>query len=151
MTRPGDLPLEVLANPEPNAREREIARDIAWSLGYAGPIADDPTNVAGMLALIREGYSLMGPRSIVSGHVQIPVSRLNPLEVAAATEHAWRSWFRELRRRELRPCGWPKLDRVSVRAPQIVASEPTWIELDDDDPAAEYVVLSVTCEAVPMT
>lgn len=155
MTRPGDLPLEVVANPEPNRREREIAREIAWSLGYAGSIADDPTNVAGMLALIREGYSLEGPRVIVSGtatlsrYVLEGPDRDRGLELTS--DHAWRSWFGELRRRQLRPCGWPREDRVKVRSPQLVAGEATWIELEDDATEYEYLVISVTCEAVPIT
>ena len=155
MTRPGDLPLEVIANPEPNQREREIARDIAWSLGYAGPIADDPTNVAGMLALVREGYSLEGPRSLVTGHAELSrhiyrgPDRERALELV--TDHAWRSWFGELRRRRLRPCGWPAEQLTYLGHPQIVAGEFTFVEFDEDGPEVDRLMISVTCEAVPIT
>lgn len=128
---------------EPNERERGLARSIAYGM----PVSQ----VAVVLAEVRDGASLLGPRRIVSGSARVTLRLVSPENLEAATEHAWRSWFRELRRQGCRPCGWPAEQRTHVMSPQIVAGEHTWVELEDDDPRVEYLIVSVSCEAVPMT
>jgi hypothetical protein len=145
--------ITVVDNPAPNDAERRLARDIAYALRWYGSIADDPTNLAGMLALVRDGYTLEGPRKLVSGHATIPrqvyAGPDGQRAIEAATTAAWRSWFAELVRGGLRPCGWPAVQRTYL-AFGLLSDNPgrPYVEFDDPDDA-ELLMLSVTCEAVP--
>lgn len=92
------------------------------------------------------------PHRIVSGQARI--STRGPVDRQAehferAERDAWRSWFGELLRQRLRPIGWPVVQRtyLSHRPTSSTSLEP--VEVDADDERAEYVIISVTCEAVP--
>lgn len=94
------------------------------------------------------------PHRLVSGQVQLPrVVYEGPdaeRAIAKATDYAWRSWFGELLRARLRPIGWPVVQRTYLASPNLLGSGPLEpVEVDADDERAEYVIVSVTCEAVP--
>jgi len=133
---------------EPNAAERALAARVvmdSWS---------NPEALAELLAEVREGSTLPGPRAIVMGNVRVSLRHgvaYAEGQFEAATAHAWQAWFRELRRRCLRPCGWPSEQRTYLAFPQIVAGEQTFVELEADDPRAEFLEITVACEAVSMT
>lgn len=128
-------------DPQPNETERRLARDLRMRLEH---------DIAAHLAAVREGLTLEGPRVVVSGHAELPryvflgPDRERALELA--TDHAWRSWFGELRRRNLRPCGWPTEQRTHLAMPNALEG---WVEVDED--RADRLMISVSCEAVPMT
>ena len=139
-------------NPAPNRREVEAAREIVRAFTQRGGLMLD--DLAGMLALTREGYTLEGPRRLVSGHAEIPRRVYDGPDgeraIESATEFAWRSWFRELARNGLRPCGWPAVQRTHL-AFGMLSYDPSrpYVEVDAGDERAEILMLSVTCEAVP--
>ena len=139
-----------MSEPVPNEREHAVAYDLERR--------PDRREIARCLALAREGEYLEGPRKLVSGVAQLPRSayegpdRERALE--QATAYAWRSWFDELRREGLRPCGWPAVQHTYVATPTfsmqpINGARPSWVEVEPGDERAEYLVVSVTCEAVP--
>jgi hypothetical protein len=143
----------VVDNPRANRTEQQLARDIADALGWRGPVDRDPTNLAGMLALVRDGYTLEGPRRVVSGYAQLPRAVYEGPDreraIESATVAAWRSWFAELVRERLRPCGWPAVQRTHLAFGMLSSSADPYVEVDTDDERAEILMLSVTCEAVP--
>lgn len=134
-----------MSEPTPNGLEQELTRRISWGMS-----SDE---LARQLALVREGATLEGPRRLVSGIAQLPIRHAHE-GIDSAERHAWRSWFDELHRQRLRPCGWPAVQRTYVATPLYSAAPvngtgPSWAEVDADDERAEYLVVSVTCEAVP--
>lgn len=89
------------------------------------------------------------PHRLVSGQARLPISRVYE-GIDRATENAWRSWFGELLRQRLRPIGWPVVQHTYLASPNLLGSGPLEpVEVDADDERAEYVIVSVTCEAVP--
>lgn len=129
-------------DPAPNPTELRLAGEIRTRL--------EP-DIARQLAAVREGATLEGPRKTVSGHAEIPRSVYAGPDgermVEVVTVHAWRSWFGELLRGGLRPCGWPAVQRTYAAWPAFDASTRGLIEVDAE--RAEFLIVSVSCEAVP--
>lgn len=139
-----------MTGPEPNGLEHELTRRIAYGM--------PPGEIARQLAHVREGATLEGPRLIIGGTAELPRHVLNGPDreraLELATEHAWRSWFGELRRRNLRPCGWPVEQRTWVTFDAFAGATGGLVEVDENDERAERaerLLISVTCEAVPAT
>jgi hypothetical protein len=130
------------ADPIPNDTERRLARELRMRLEH---------DIAAHLAAVREGYSLEGPRRLVSGEAQIPRSTLlgpdRERAIELATEYAWRSWCRELIRHRLRPCGWPAVQQTWLAYLSESNGSSPYVEVDPED--ADLLLISVTCEAVP--
>lgn len=137
---------------EPNGLERRAAYDLERTA--------DRNGIAYALAEAREGATLEGPRVVVSGHSSLPrraIERANDGRDGAlleqATRRAWRSWFDELHRQGLRPCGWPAVQRTHLAfAYSSLDSTHPFVEVDPEVRNDwDELVVSVTCEAVPAT
>lgn len=146
----------LVDNPTPNRREVEAAREIVRAFTQRhGLMLDD---LAGMLALVRDGYTLEGPRVIVEAHASLERRQLErgaeALEVV--TRGVWRRWIDELASKRLRPAGWPAVTRTFLAwtdtAPD--AGPPHLgglVEVDESDDRWVVLNLGLACEAVPAT
>lgn len=133
----------------PNRLDRALAEALIADRALWQPYGD--TYLATVLAAVREGSTIEGPRKIVNGHTEIPrqiyAGPDGVRTIESATKHAWRSWFGELVRGGLRPVGWPTVQRTYLAWPVLGASTTGLVEVDPE--RAEILALSVSCETVP--
>lgn len=140
---------------QPNGRERQLAHsllaDPAWRSGLG------ETALATVLAAVREGSTVEGPRQRVGATVTVSrcvIEGTGGDAERSATRAVWRRWSDELHVHGLRPIGWPTVQRTHLAFGRTIEDDPAHPErrgLTVVGPDADWALLELRleCEGVP--